>query len=406
MNFLAVLRLAFLSLARNKMRSFLTGLGIIIGVSSVITMVGLGFGAYQSVQNEIAKMGTNLIMVMPGSARRRGHAGGMGTMTNLKSEDAIAIRNECMAVSLTTPVVRSNGQAVYAGRNWSTTIWGATADYFPIRSWQVLDGRQFSANEALSGAKVCVLGKTVVENLFGSSEAIGKTIRVKNIPLEVIGILESRGQTGMGMDQDDLIIAPLSIIQRRMAGINHVHMIFASAVTEEAVATAKDEITSLLQRRKNKTATSEEDGFRVDTQADIAEMAGSTLSIMALLLGSVASVSLLVGGIGIMNIMLVSVTERTREIGIRMAIGAKSKDILTQFLAEAAALSSSGGLFGIALGIGFTYLINLYTKWPTVVSWLAITIGFLFSAAVGIFFGLYPAYKASQLDPIEALRFE
>jgi putative ABC transport system permease protein len=405
MGFFAVLRLAFISLGRNKTRSFLTALGIIIGVSSVITMVGLGQGAYASVQDQISKMGTNLIMVIPGSASSRGLHGGMGTMSNLQEDDATAISNECPAVGNVSPVVRTAGQVVYTSQNWSTSLWGANELFLDIRAWKLESGRFFNDREVRAGVKICVLGKTVADNLFGDIDPLGKIIRYKRIPLEVVGVLESRGQTGMGQDQDDIVLAPLKTVQKRFLGISHVHMLMLSARRDDLVDQAKEEISQLL-RRRNKLQETDEDTFNIRTQADIAEMAGSTLGIIAILLGSIASVSLLVGGIGIMNIMLVSVTERTREIGIRMAVGARGRDILLQFLAEAIALSCVGGVLGICLGACFIHVISHFSEWPTIISLPAVTVSVVFSALVGIFFGLYPAWKASQLDPIEALRFE
>lgn len=405
MNLLSVIKLAFISIGRNKMRSFLTALGIIIGVASVITMVGLGQGAYYSVQEQISKMGTNLIMVMPGSSSHRGAMGGMGSMINLMQDDAQAVLEECPSISMIAPTVRTSGQAVYGGRNWSTSIHGTTESFVHIRSWEIAEGRFFTDREALSGVKICVLGQTVAENLFGTLNPIGKIIRMKKIPLEVVGVLASKGQAGMGMDQDDLILAPLTTVQRRMMGITHINMIYASAMTEDLVESAQTEMTKTL-RKRHKLGEKDEDDFRIQTQADIAETAGSTLAIIALLLGSIASVSLVVGGIGIMNIMLVSVTERTREIGIRMAIGARSRDILTQFIIEAITLSCVGGLIGMLFAIGVVHLISQFSEWPAVISFAAIIGSFLFSAMVGIFFGIYPAWKASQLNPIEALRFE
>ncbi|MFZ2960214.1 MAG: ABC transporter permease [Candidatus Ozemobacteraceae bacterium] len=405
MSFWTVLKLAFLSLSRNKTRSFLTALGIIIGVSSVITMVGLGQGAYYSVQDQISKMGTALVMIVPGSSSSGGFHGGAGTLTTLTEDDAAALIPECPSVKDVCPVVRTAAPVVYASQNWSTSIQGTTEAFLDVRAWKIENGRFFSPQEARSGNKVCVLGKTVADNLFGELNPVGKLIRIKKMPFEVIGVLESRGQTGMGQDQDDVIIAPLATVQRRMMGITSINMIMLSATSDGAVDEAKKEISRLL-RRRHKIQESEAEDFQIRTQADLAATAGSTLGIIAALLGSIASVSLLVGGIGIMNIMLVSVTERTREIGIRMAIGARGRDILIQFLIEAMTLSGVGGAVGIGIGIGLTNIITRFTAWPTLVSVPAIVVSFVFSAFVGVFFGLYPAWKASNLDPIEALRFE
>lgn len=399
-----IIKLALVSLSRNKLRSFLTALGIIIGVTSVVAMVGLGQGAYNSVQENIAKMGTNLIMVMPGSAGRRGFHGPRGSATTLTPEDGEAILRECPSVGMVSPIVRSGGQAVFGNKNWQTSVQGVNESYLQIASREIERGRFFTANEARSGHKVCVIGKTVIDNLFGNLNPVGQTIRLKKMPLTVIGVIKERGETSMGADQDDLILAPFFAIQRRILGVTHAHMLNISARTSEQVESAKKEIAEVL-RRRHRVKEDDED-FHIRTQEDIAEMAGSTLAIIAMLLGSIASVSLLVGGIGIMNIMLVSVTERTREIGIRMAIGAKTRDILIQFLIEAVTLSCIGGSMGILGGIGLSKIISYFVSFPPLVSMPAIVISFLFSGAVGIFFGLYPAWKASQLDPIEAFRFE
>ena len=399
-----IVKLALISLGRNKLRSFLTALGIIIGVTSVVAMVGLGQGAYNSVQDNIAKMGTNLIMVMPGSAGKRGFHGPRGSATTLTPEDADAIARECPSVGLVTPIVRTGGQAVFGNKNWQTNIMGCNEAYLQISSREIDQGRFFTSAETRSGHKLCVLGKTVVENLFGNLNPIGQTIRFKKLPLTVIGVLKERGETSMGQDQDDQILVPFFAIQRRILGITHAHMLNISARAPELVDASKEEIYEVL-RRRHRVKEDDEDFF-VRTQEDIAEMAGSTLAIIAMLLGCIASVSLLVGGIGIMNIMLVSVTERTREIGIRMAIGAKTRDILYQFLIEAVTLSCLGGSIGILGGIGLSRIIGYFVSFAPDVSVPAIIISFIFSGAVGIFFGLYPAWKASQLDPIEAFRFE
>lgn len=405
MGFFGIIKLAFISLGRNKMRSFLTALGIIIGVTSVVAMVALGQGAYFSVQENISKMGTNLIMVMPGGGSRRGFQGPRGTMTTLTPEDADAIARECPSVGLVTAIARASGQAVFGNNNWSTNVMGVNEHYLSIASREVAEGRNFSQTEVRGGHKVCLIGKTVAENLFGNLEPIGQTIRFKKIPLTVIGLLKERGETSMGGDQDDTVLIPFSVVQRRILGITHASMINLSASTPESVSAAKEEITTLLKRR-HRIREGDEDDFAVRTQDDIAEMAGSTLTIIGLLLGSIASVSLLVGGIGIMNIMLVSVTERTREIGIRMAIGAKTTDILYQFLVEAVVLSCVGGILGILGGVALSQIIGKFVEFTPVVSNTSVIVSILFSGAVGIFFGLYPAWKASQLDPIEAFRYE
>ncbi|KAF1079527.1 MAG: ABC-type antimicrobial peptide transport system, permease component [Candidatus Rifleibacterium amylolyticum] len=405
MSFLGIIKLAFISLGRNKMRSFLTALGIIIGVTSVVGMVALGQGAYFSVQENISKMGTNLIMVMPGGGRQRGFRGPPGSMNTLTPEDGEAIAHMCPSVGKVTPIARNSGQAVFGNQNWSTSVMGVNEHYLDIASREVVRGRFFTPAEVRGGHKVCVIGETVVEELFGNLNPLGQTIRFKKLPLTVIGVLKSRGEASMGGDQDDLMLLPFIVVQRRLLGITHVNMLQISARTAESVESAKEEINQLLMRRHNKKTEDDAD-FSIHTQDDIAEMAGQTLAIIALLLGSIASVSLLVGGIGIMNIMLVSVTERTREIGIRMAIGAKTTDILYQFLVEAVVLSCVGGVLGIFGGYILSTVIGHFVEFTPIVSNASIVVSILFSGAVGIFFGLYPAWKASQLDPIEAFRYE
>ncbi|MDD2999913.1 MAG: FtsX-like permease family protein [Erysipelotrichia bacterium] len=405
MSFLGIIKLAFISLGRNKLRSFLTALGIIIGVTSVVAMVALGQGAYFSVQENISKMGTNLIMIMSGASHKRGFRGPPGAGTTLTAEDADAIARDCPSVGKVTPIVRSSGQIVFGNNNWSTSVMGVNDHYLDIASREVSDGRYFSPTEVRGGHKVCVIGKTVVENLFGNMNPIGQTVRFKKMPMTVIGILKDRGEVSMGGDQDDLILMPFSVVQRRILGISHVNMVHLSAATPETIESAKEEIAQLL-RRRHRIREGADDDFDIRTQDDIAEMAGTTLTIIGLLLGSIASVSLLVGGIGIMNIMLVSVTERTREIGIRMAIGARTRDILTQFLVESVVLSCVGGLVGILGGAVLSQIIGNFVEFTPVVSNTSIAVSVLFSAAVGIFFGLYPAWKASQLDPIDAFRYE
>jgi len=403
MSFLGIIRLAFISLGRNKMRSFLTALGIIIGVTSVVAMVALGQGAYFSVQENISKMGTNLIMVMPGGGSRRGFQGPRGTATTLTPEDAEAIARDCPSVGMVTPIARTSGQAVFGNNNWSTSVMGVNEHYLAIASREISEGRFFNSTEVQGSHKLCVIGRTTADNLFGNLNPLGQVIRFKKIPLTIIGILKERGETSMGGDQDDLLLMPFQVVQR--LGISHAHMVHLSARTADSVSSAKEEVSQVLKRR-HRIREGDEDDFHIRTQDDIAEMAGSTLTIIGLLLGSIASVSLLVGGIGIMNIMLVSVTERTREIGIRMAIGARTTDILYQFLVEAVVLSCVGGILGIAGGVVLSQIIGKFVEFTPLVSNASVLISFLFSGAVGIFFGLYPAWKASQLDPIEAFRYE
>jgi putative ABC transport system permease protein len=387
------------------MRSFLTALGIIIGVTSVVGMVALGQGAYFSVQENISKMGTNLIMVMPGGGQKRGFRGPPGSTNTLTPEDGDAILQSCPSVAMQTPIARNSGQVVFGNQNWSTSVMGVNEHYLDIASREVTEGRFFTAGEVRGGLKVCVIGQTLVDNLFGNLNPIGQTIRFKKLPITVVGVLKSRGESSMGGDQDDLILMPFVVVQRRLLGVTHANMIHISARGPDQIDSAKEEINEVLLRRHHKKGEEDAD-FSIHTQDDIAEMAGSTLTIIALLLGSIASVSLLVGGIGIMNIMLVSVTERTREIGIRMAIGARTNDILYQFLVEAVVLSCVGGILGIVGGYLLSNIIGHFVEFKPVVSNASIIVSILFSAAVGIFFGLYPAWKASKLDPIEAFRYE
>jgi len=406
MNSLAVLRLAFISLWRNRLRSFLTALGIIISVSSVITLVGLVQGAHKSIASEIARMGTNLIFVFPGSGATDGRHLGLGTLTTMTDKDAQEIEFQCPSVSKVTPWVRTVCQAIYANQNWATPVVGCNEEFLDIRSWDLESGSNFTRNDIRNGARVCLLGKTVTDQLFGSLNPIGKTIRIKKMPFEVIGVLAEKGVSNVGENMDDRIIAPFSTVQRRMMKITHANMILVTAVSEDKLETAKDEMEELL-RRRHRLTDEQPDDFAMSTQADLTAMADTILGIIGLLLGSIASLSLIVGGINIMNIMLVAVTERTREIGIRMAVGARATDILFHFLVEAVVLSCLGGGIGIAAGLVLTQaLIRGFTGWEMAVSWSAVLVSALFSAIVGVFFGIYPAWKASQLDPIEALRYE
>jgi putative ABC transport system permease protein len=368
--------------------------------------VGLVDGAKKSIQSEIGNMGTNLIFVLPGSGKAGGQRLGMGTLTTLTEEDATALLQECPSVSMTTPFVRTSGQAVYANRNWSTALVGANEDFLPIRKWELESGSCFNRNDYRNANKVCLIGPTVAENLFGGLNPIGKTIRFRKMPLVVIGVLAARGQSSTGDDQDDRIIAPFPTVQRRLLNIGHAHLIMVSAATDEEVDQAQEEIEVVL-RRRHRLSDEQESDFQMSTQADLSAMADSTLGTIALFLIIVASVALVVGGINIMNTMLVSVTERTREIGTRMAVGARSWDILIQFLLEAVTLSSLGGALGVLSGLAVTRLIITgFTPWEVTDSPSAIVISVLFSAGVGVFFGIYPAWKASRLDPIEALRYE
>ena len=405
MDFLNILRLALRALARNKMRSLLTMLGIIIGVGAVIATVSIGQGAQYLVQQGIQNMGTNAVFIAAGSNRPGGARLGFWAVKSLTIDDLNAILREVPLIREAAPAVVSRTQIVYQNQNWNTGITGTTPNYFEIRNWAVESGTVFSQDEVDMAANVCVLGTTVANILFEKENPIGQTVRIGNLPFRVVGVLESKGQSVMGTDQDDVIFAPYTTVQKKISGITWIQFMNASAVTQEASLAAVPQIMALL-RERHRIRPGEDDDFFVRTQSEVADLANQTQSVMTLLLGSIASVSLIVGGIGIMNIMLVSVTERTREIGVRMAVGATEKDVQNQFLLEAVTLSMAGGLGGIVLGLIGSALISKFLTWPTLISFWAILIAAIFSAAVGVFFGFYPARKAARLDPIEALRYE
>lgn len=405
MNIFRTIRVSFRALGRNKLRSFLTTLGIIIGVGAVIAMVSIGTGAKTAVEDRFASMGTNLLFVTAGSRSVQGRHYGFGSYTTLKPEDAQAIQEQCDAVQYASPIVQTRAQVVYRNKNWNTSITGA-GDKFPeIRAWEVEEGTFFDENMVKSGAKVCVLGSEVRRNLFENEEAVGKVIRIKKIPFKVQGVLRSKGETGGWMSRDDMIVIPYTTAQRRLMGVDYISSIDISAISPVKTAEAKSQIEELM-RIRHKIAPGAEDDFAVRNMTEIAEGAAATTKILTILLGSIAGVSLLVGGIGIMNIMLVSVTERIREIGIRMSVGARERDILLQFLAEAIVLSVMGGIIGIGVGFVASKVISHFAGWRTLVSIDSVFLAFLFSGSVGVFFGFYPARKASKLDPIEALRYE
>jgi putative ABC transport system permease protein len=405
MRYLQILKVAYRALTRNKMRSSLTMLGIIIGVGAVIAMVGIGQGAKRMIDNQISSLGDNLLTIFSGSHSHGGVRGGAGTITNLTDEDAKAILENCPAVSRVTPRVRTGAQVVAGNLNWATSVEGYGPAFPSIRSWPLYSGSFFTDQDVRGATKVCVLGKTVVDELFAGSNPVGEIIRINKLPFRVVGVLSAKGQNAFGHDQDDIVLVPYSTAQKKLIGITHVQYIMASAVDRDQVEAAEAQISALL-RQRHKIPPGEDDDFTVRTQLDIASVAGSTSGIMTILLGAIASVSLIVGGIGIMNIMLVSVTERTREIGLRMAVGAKGRDILTQFLVEAVVLCLAGGIVGILLGILSSKVISGVLNWPVYISVPAMALAFFFAAFVGIFFGFYPARKASLLDPIEALRYE
>jgi putative ABC transport system permease protein len=410
MRFLSVtIRIALRALRRNTMRSLLTTLGIIIGVGAVIAMVSIGKGASVSVQEQIARMGNNMLIILSGTTTQGGVRSGSGGAPSLTVGDAKAIQRECPAVSTVTYTRRQVHQVIAGNQNWSTAITGVTAEYQTVRDWPVAEGRFLTKQDEDGAVTAAVLGQTVVENLFGPGQSpLDQVIRIKNVPFRVVGILIPKGQSTQGQDQDDAVFIPFSTAERRVLGttrLGTVGAIMVSAVSPLAIPEAERQIKELL-RERHRLRPSQNDDFTIRNLADVAATAQSTNQVMSLLLLSVASVSLLVGGIGIMNIMLVSVTERTREIGIRMAVGAKRRDILTQFLLEAVVLSTLGGLFGAALGIVGSQLVSALAAWPTIVPPEAVLLAILFSGAVGIFFGFYPARKAARLDPIQALRYE
>jgi putative ABC transport system permease protein len=405
MDFMNTFRLALRALARNKMRSALTMLGIIIGVGAVIAVVSIGQGAQYMVQQGIQAMGTNVVFIAAGSGRPGGARVGYGGVKTLTIDDMNAILREIPLIKQAAPSVNSRRQVVYGNQNWSTSVTGTTPNFFDIRNWSIQAGSVFSDEEVDLAANVCVIGTTVAKNLFLDENPVGKTMRIGNLPFRVDGVLESKGQNVIGQDQDDAIYAPYTTVQRKISGITWVQFISASAVSQVASVAAVGPITSLL-RERHRIRLGDDDDFFVRTQSEVADLMNQTQSVMTMLLGGIASVSLLVGGIGIMNIMLVSVTERTREIGVRMAVGATESDVQRQFLVEAVTLSMMGGAIGILFGLVGSALISNFLSWPTLVSFKAIVTAAIFSAAVGIFFGYYPARKAARLDPIEALRYE
>lgn len=406
MNFANLFRIAFRALGNNKMRGFLTMLGIIIGVASVITMLAIGQGSKRSIRAQIEEMGSNMIMIHPGADRRGGVRLDPSEMETLRQEDYNSIVNETRYVAACSPSVSSSGQAIYGANNYPTTIYGINEDYMEIRKYNVAEGEMFSEDDIMNSAKVCVIGTTIVDNLFTNGEnPVGQVIRFGKIPFQVVGVLESKGYNTMGMDQDDLILAPYTTIQKRVLAITHFQSFFCSAITEEYTEQAEEEIASLL-RRNHKLGAMDEDDFNIRSQQELSTMMNSTSDMMTVLLACIAGISLLVGGIGIMNIMYVSVTERTREIGLRMSIGAKGRDILAQFLIEAILISVTGGIIGVLLGIGAAWIVNVVAKWPVFVEWYSVILSFAVCTVTGIFFGWYPAQKASNLDPIEAIRYE
>ncbi len=399
------LKVAFRALARNKLRSLLTALGIIIGVACVVAVVGIGEGARIQSEDRLKSLGTNFLMVMPGTITSSGARAGLGSSSKLSEDDVDAIRREVPSVSYISASIRTVGQIIYGNQNWSTSIQGAQVDWPLVRSWNLASGQFFTDQDDHAATKVCVLGQTVVTNLFGDEDPVGKMIRIKNIPFRVTGVLESKGGSTQGADQDDLVVAPYETVRKKIMGTTAVGQILVSAASDELVTRAQEELSALLRQRHRITKAADDD-FIIRSQTEMIQQAEAQSHTMSALLWSIAGVSLLVGGIGIMNIMLVSVTERTREIGVRMAIGARGRDIQAQFLVEALALSLTGGAAGIAVGLGIQRIVARFAGWPVAVQPSAITLAFLFSALIGVTFGFYPALKASRLDPIEALRYE
>jgi putative ABC transport system permease protein len=406
MDFLSILRVAIRALSRNKLRSSLTMLGIIIGVAAVIAMAGIGRGASEVTQQQIAAMGSNLLAVNSGGVNRGGMRTGAGATKSLVTADMLAIEREVPGVAAAAPVNATGAQVVFEDNNWATQVTGTEPQYFDIRNWPIEQGSNFQTSDVEMASNVAVIGQTVKKNLFPDGEnPVGQTIRVSNLPFTVVGVLQAKGSSGMGGDQDDAVFVPITTLQKKITGQDWLRSVMVSATSQDVSNVVQEQITALL-RDRHRIHAGQEDDFNVRNLADLASFADQQSSLMTLLLASIAGVSLIVGGIGIMNIMLVSVTERTREIGIRMAIGAEESDVQKQFLIEAVVLSILGGVIGVFSGIGMALLITHTLKWPVSISGLAIAGAMLFSTLVGIFFGFYPAKRAARLDPIEALRFE
>lgn len=412
MNYQNLLKIALRAIAANKMRSFLTALGIIIGIAAVITMLAIGQGSKASIKANIAEMGSNMIMISPGADMRGGVRQDASSMETLKQADYQSIKEDCNYISAISPTVNSSGQWIYGNNNTQSSIYGVNQDYLSIRQLKVADGEMFTDTDIKAAAKVCILGQTVVDYLFpDGSDPIGKVVRFNSIPFRVIGVLQKKGYNSMGMDQDDLVLAPYTTVMKRILAQTYLGGIVCSAITEEASQPAQDQISEILRRNhklKDATATTEadEDDFNIRSQEEISSMMNSTMSTITILLGSVAGISLLVGGIGIMNIMYVSVTERTREIGLRMSVGARGIDILNQFLIEAILLSVTGGIIGVILGVSLSVSLNAFLHIATQIEPWSIIMSFAVCTFTGVFFGWYPAKKAARLDPIEAIRYE
>ncbi len=406
MNGTNLFKIALRALANNKLRAFLTMLGIIIGVASVIAMLAIGQGSKKSIQQQISEMGSNMIMIHPGAEMRGGVRQDPSAMQTLKLENYEKLSEECTYLSGISPNVSSSGQLVAGANNYPSSVSGVSMDYLTIRQLTVEQGEMFTENDIRTAAKVCVIGKTIVDNLFpDGSDPIGKVIRCNQIPFRVIGVLKSKGYNSMGMDQDDVVLAPYSTVMKRLLAQTYLSGIFASALTEEMTDEAVDEITTIL-RREHKLKETDADDFTIRTQQELSSMLNTTTDLMTTLLACIAGISLVVGGIGIMNIMYVSVTERTREIGLRMSVGARGVDILSQFLIEAILISITGGLIGVIIGCGASFMIKAIAHWPVFIQPWSVLLSFLVCTVTGVFFGWYPAKKAADLDPIDALRYE
>lgn len=406
MNGTNLFKIALRALANNKLRAFLTMLGIIIGVASVIAMLAIGQGSKKSIQQQISEMGSNMIMIHPGAEMRGGVRQDPSAMQTLKLENYEKLSEECTYLSGISPNVSSSGQLVAGANNYPSSVSGVSMDYLTIRQLTVEQGEMFTENDIRTAAKVCVIGKTIVDNLFpDGSDPIGKVIRCNQIPFRVIGVLKSKGYNSMGMDQDDVVLAPYSTVMKRLLAQTYLSGIFASALTEDMTDEAVDEITTIL-RREHKLKETDDDDFTIRTQQELSSMLNTTTDLMTTLLACIAGISLVVGGIGIMNIMYVSVTERTREIGLRMSVGARGVDILSQFLIEAILISITGGLIGVIIGCGASFMIKTIAHWPVFIQPWSVLLSFLVCIVTGVFFGWYPAKKAADLDPIDALRYE